>query len=158
MHQAPGTYLTQRAALCDTEGTLCDTGKHLPDTRHTEGAPCALCVCVPGPVFSSWSRGHDNRVKCPLIWSRLRVTFLFRLPLPVAICLQGARRLQERTKFKWFSARKRWLTMLTAVQSGQVNVQHVLSNPSSHNFPIKVIFSISSIIILTQLSLTSVKS
>ena len=46
MHQAPGTYLTQRAALCDTEGTLCDTGKHLPDTRHTEGAPCALCVCA----------------------------------------------------------------------------------------------------------------
>ena len=48
--------------------------------------------------------------------------------------------------------------MLTAVQSGQVIVQHVLSNPSSHNFPIKIIFSISSIIILTQLSLTSVKS
>ena len=124
--------------------------KQAPTWHATHGGGTLCPVCVPGPVFSCWSRGHDNRVKCPLIWSpRLRVTFLFRLPLPVAICLQGARRLQERTQFK-FSAKKRWLTMLTAVQSGQVIVQHVLSVPSSHNFPIKIIFSIYSITIITQ--------
>ena len=46
-NHAPGTrhLLNTEGSLCDTEGTLCDTGKHLPDTRHTEGAPCALCVC-----------------------------------------------------------------------------------------------------------------
>ena len=40
--------------------------------------------------------------------------------------------------------------MLTAVQIDQVIVQHVLADQCSHNFPIKIIFSIFSITFLTQ--------